>query len=331
MARFRWRRWAWPWELRQRGILGMNERNARYILPHNPRRHFARVDDKLLTKQICEQHGIPVPDTYAVVQRQGDVRRIAEIVGPRGEFVVKPTQGSGGRGILVIDRRSPPGWITANGQAIEPADMQYHLSTILAGLYSLGGRPDRAVVEERIKRHGALAHVAVGGTPDIRVVLYQNVPAMAMVRLPTRASRGRANLHQGAVAAGIELESGRTTGGVCHSRAIDVHPDTHAPIAGLTVPYWDQLLTAAVRLATQLELGYVGIDFVLDESRGPIVLEANARPGLAIQIANRRGLLHQLHAIDTQLADATGMADDERARVPSAEPAAGLATAELAH
>ena len=118
---------------------------------------------------------------------------------------------------------------------------------------------------------------------------------MAMVRLPTQASRGRANLHQGAVAAGIELHSGRTLGGVCQSRIIDVHPDTRQPIQGLVIPYWTQLLGAAVRLATHLEMGYVGIDFVLDENRGPIVLEANARPGLAIQLANRTGLLHRLY------------------------------------
>jgi len=293
----------------------MNQRNASYILPHNPRQYFARVDDKLLTKQICEQAGIPVPHTLAVLERQGDVRRIAGILGDRAEFVVKPTQGSGGRGILVIAGRTAGGWITSAGEEIRQADMQYHLSAILAGLYSLGGRPDRAVIEERLTRHGALAHVTVGGTPDIRVVVYRNVPAMAMVRLPTVASRGLANLHQGAVAAGIDLSSGRTTGGVCRSRIVDTHPDTHQPIAGIVIPGWQELLAASVRLATRLELGYVGIDFVLDENRGPIVLEANARPGLAIQIANRRGLLHRLRAIDSDalprlfsVSEATGSA-----------------------
>jgi alpha-L-glutamate ligase-like protein len=293
----------------------MNRRNATYILPHNPRQHYARVDDKLLTKQICEEHGIPVPHTYAVIERQGDVGRFARLIGERSDFVVKPTQGSGGRGILVITDRRGDCWITSGRQEIPAADMQYHLSAVLAGLYSLGGRPDRAVVEERISRHSALEHVAVDGTPDIRVIVYRNVPAMAMVRLPTRASRGRANLHQGAVAAGIELHSGKTLGGVCQSRMIDLHPDTHQPIQGLVIPCWTQLLGAAVRLATHLEMGYVGIDFVLDENRGPIVLEANARPGLAIQLANRTGLLHRLTAIDTQL-DAVGY---DASSVPSPE------------
>jgi hypothetical protein len=37
---------------------------------------------------------------------------------------------------------------------------------------------------------------------------------------------------------------------------------------------------------------------VLDADLGPLVLELNARPGLAIQIANGRGLRGTLDAID---------------------------------
>jgi len=42
---------------------------------------------------------------------------------------------------------------------------------------------------------------------------------------------------------------------------------------------------------------------VLDAALGPVVLEANARPGLAIQIANRCGLLPRLKLIDAQPAE----------------------------
>ena len=45
------------------------------------------------------------------------------------------------------------------------------------------------------------------------------------------------------------------------------------------------------RLSHALQLGYVGVDIVLDANYGPMVLEANARPGLNIQIANNQGLL----------------------------------------
>ena len=123
---------------------------------------------------------------------------------------------------------------------------------------------------------------------------------MAMVRLPTRESRGRANLHQGAVAAGVHLRSGRTLGGVCKDRAVSVHPDTGQPIRGLQIPEWKNLLIAAMRLADELQMGYLGVDFVLDAVDGPVVLEANARPGLNIQVANRSGLLPRLRFVDNQ-------------------------------
>jgi hypothetical protein len=45
-------------------------------------------------------------------------------------------------------------------------------------------------------------------------------------------------------------------------------------------------------------LGYIGCDLVLDRKLGPLILELNARPGLAIQIANGAGLSLRLQAIE---------------------------------
>ncbi len=292
--------WAWPSELRFRGVLGINQRNGDYVLPNNPRCYYPRVDDKLLTKQICVRHGIPVPQTYAVIERHGDIQRFPQLLDGRHDFVVKPCEGSEGRGILVIVDFQQESFSTSSGERISVPDMRYHLSTILSGLYSLGGQPDRAIVEQRIVRHPVFESVAVKGTPDIRIILYRGVPVMAMVRLPTIASRGKANLHQGAVAAGVNLATGITSGGVCAGRAVSVHPDTGASIQHLQVPYWEDLLSAAMNLAGAIGLGYLGVDFVLDVNLGPVVLEANARPGLAIQVANRRGLRHRLDFIDAQ-------------------------------
>lgn len=300
MGRLSWRSWVWPWKLRERGVLGINGRNADFVLHENPRAHYPRVDDKLLTKRICEARGIPVPETYLVIERNGDIARFGELVERRPEFVIKPGEGSEGRGIIVVAGRDGSEFVTSSGQRLALSEVCYHLSTILSGLYSLGGQPDRAIVEQRIQRHPAFEAVAVGGTPDVRVVLYRCVPVMAMVRLPTRASRGRANLHQGAVAAGVDLRTGKTSGGVCKNRAVAVHPDTGDPIAGLQIPSWDVLLDAAVQLAEALELGYVGVDFVIDATLGPVVLEANARPGLAIQLANRRGLTPRLELVSAE-------------------------------
>ena len=294
MAGTKWRPWAWPHELHRRGVLGINSRNARFVLAENPRSHYPRVDDKLRTKQLCEDRGIQVPQTYALIERHGDVRRFPEVLGSRQEFVIKPASGAEGRGILVVAQRDGEEFVTSAGGKLTLGDLRYHLSTILSGLFSLGSQPDRAIVEQRIRRHPVFDQVAVDGTPDVRVILYRCVPVMAMVRLPTHLSRGRANLHQGAVAAAVDLKTGRTFGGVWKSGPISTHPDSGASIQGLQIPDWDRLLIAATKLADALGLGYIGVDFVLDAADGPVVLEANARPGLAIQVANRRGLLPRL-------------------------------------
>jgi alpha-L-glutamate ligase-like protein len=296
----RWRFWVWPSELRRGGILGINRRNGGYVLPLNPRPYYPRVDEKDRTKRICHQRQIPVPDTYAVIRRSGDVPKFLELIGRREQFVIKPGVGSGGRGILVVASHDGAVFVTPGGERHTLADVIYHLGTVLSGLYSLAGQPDCAIIEQRIQPHPVFRNVTVDGTPDIRIVLYRCVPVMAMVRLPTKGSRGRANLHQGAAAAGIHLTSGRTFGGVCKDRAIALHPDTGHSIENLEIPCWNGLLAAAMELADAVELGYLGVDFVLDAQCGPVVLEANARPGLNIQVANRRGLLPRLSFLDAQ-------------------------------
>ena len=52
-----------------------------------------------------------------------------------------------------------------------------------------------------------------------------------------------------------------------------------------------------MKLSDVLEMGYIGVDFVIDAEKGPVVLEANARPGLAIQVANRTGIRPRLEKI----------------------------------
>jgi alpha-L-glutamate ligase-like protein len=304
--------WAWPSELRRRGVLGINRRNLDLLAELNPRRRYPGVDDKVLTKGLCEARGVPVPRTFGVVERLGDARRFPDLVAGRPEFVVKPARGSGGRGVLVVARAEGAAYVTSSGETLAFPEIRYHLSNILSGLYSLGGRPDRAIVEERIRPHSIFERLAVGGTPDVRILVHRGRPVMAMLRLPTRASRGRANLHQGAAAAGVDLAAGRTRGGVCRNRAVDVHPDTGQPIAGLEIPRWPDMLDIAGRLGEGLEMGYIGVDLVLDERRGPLVLEANARPGLSIQIADGRGLLD---AIGRSEERGVGLAAPPAARV----------------
>ena len=194
--------------------------------------------------------------------------------------------------------REEDGWLRPNGSRVGLDDVRFRISEILSGLFSLGGQADRAIIEECLTVHPLLREVSFGGVPDLRVILYRGIPAMAMLRLPTRKSDGRANLHQGAVGVGVDLATGRMIHAVLGSRAVKEHPDTGHPLVGPEAPFFDELLLRAARLGMVSQLGYIGVDLVIDERRGPVVLELNARPGLAIQAANARGLLPVLEAID---------------------------------
>jgi alpha-L-glutamate ligase-like protein len=284
--------------LREAGVLGINRRNAEYTLRWNRRELYPRVDDKLLTKRLCEAAGIPTARLLAVARTQTEARRLLEPLAEERSFVLKPAHGAMGNGIFVIRDRQGDRLRLAGGRWIDGDDFHYHAATILSGLYSLAGQPDAAFVEERLEVHPELAVVAAEGVPDIRIVVYRGIPVMAMTRLPTRRSRGRANLHQGAVGAGIDLATGITTHAVIDTTPTHRHPDTGEPVVGRLLPDFAKALEIAVLASDQTELGYVGADVVVDARYGALILELNARPGLAIQIANRAGLLPRLREIE---------------------------------
>lgn len=290
-----------PGALRRAGVLGINARNAGYVLRYNPRRLYPLVDDKLKTKRLAEEAGIAVPRLYGVIRAVHDVRRLPEIVAGHRDFVIKPAAGSGGSGILVVTGRLGELFRTASGDLLTLDDLEFHLSNILSGVYSLGGQSDQAMIEYRVRFDPVFEPISYQGVPDLRIIVFLGVPVMAMVRLPTRGSQGKANLHQGAIGAGIDLATGRTGTAVWHNEVVTEHPDTGVSVTGVEIPGWGELLRLAASGWELTGLGYLGVDIVLDHDLGPLMLELNARPGLNIQIANRAGLRHRLDLVERNL------------------------------
>ncbi|MEM7280869.1 MAG: alpha-L-glutamate ligase-like protein [Pseudomonadota bacterium] len=284
--------------LKQNGVLGINRRNAQYIMRYNPRSLYPLVDDKLRTKQLALDAGMAVPELYGVVKSQYDVRRLADIVAGHNKFVIKPAHGSGGDGILVIDRTQNEKYRTCSGQYVPISTLKHHVSNTLSGQYSLGGLPDNAMIEYCVEFDSVFEAVSYRGVPDVRIIVLMGYPVMAMVRLPTRMSVGKANLHQGAIGVGVDLASGVTLQGVWGNSIINEHPDTGNPITGIQIPEWGKMMESAARCFELSKLGYLGVDIVLDRDLGPLILELNARPGLNIQIANCEGLHGRLQTVE---------------------------------
>ena len=287
--------------LRRAGVLGINRRNHEFTLRWNPRRRYPLVDDKLETKRLCEAAGIPIPGLIAVARRQGDVRAMVAELAPLEQFVLKPAHGAMGNGILVVRGHDGARWRRAGGRLLTEEDLRYHAQSIISGMYALGGQPDVAFVEELLEVHPALAEIASDGVPDVRVIVHRGVPVMSMTRLPTHRSRGRANLHQGAIGAGVSLASGQIVHAVLDNSPVSHHPDTQRPLLGVGVPSFARVLEIAVAATDETGLGYVGADVVIDARRGPVILELNARPGRAIQAAHRAGLVPRLRAVSERL------------------------------
>ncbi|MGC8119456.1 alpha-L-glutamate ligase-like protein [Marinobacter sp. VGCF2001] len=290
--------WISPRQLKRLGMLNMNRRNVDYIARYNDRSSYPLVDNKLKTKLAVSEYDVQTPRLLQVVRQQHEISHFRDMAEDLAGFAIKPAKGSGGKGITVVTGRDGDEFIKASGARIPTAMLERHLTNILAGLYSLAGAPDVAIVESLVQSSPTLARYSFQGVPDIRIVVFQGYPVMAMLRLATTASDGKANLHQGAVGVGLDIGSGQSLNAVQFNRPISLHPDTGLALENIKIDDWENMLEMAARCFEATGLGYMGVDLVVDANEGPLLLELNARPGLAIQMANGCGLLPRLRTIE---------------------------------
>ena len=296
-------------------ILGLNARTQIYSYPYNKSSGKSKATSKLATKRALIKTGVPVPEIYARFLKSRDVMSFDWSSLPDA-FALKPNKGLGGEGIIVVKKRAlrevegrlvkaKDEWVTTQKMKVSVEDLKLHVLDILEGAFSMGNVPDIAYIEEYVGRHKALRKYAYRGTPDIRVIVFNKVPVMAMLRLPTKESGGRANLHQGAIAVGIDMATGITTKAYWHGEYIRHKPDTKRKLHGMKIPLWTKILETAVAAGEAAELGYYGADVVMHPEKGPMILELNYQPGLSIQLANGAGLRRRLERIkDVEVHDA---------------------------
>ena len=284
--------------MRIRDVLGLNSRNHLYTSVYNTRKGKTVANSKLLTKKTLRSAKVRVPETYAVIGGMEVLENFDFLTLP-ADFVVKPNNGLGGQGIVVIEKRGEYAgeWVDSTGELWRVDDLRLHIADILAGQYSMDDVSDIAYIEERVRVHQVFEKYSYHGTPDIRVIVFNKIPVMSYIRLPTEESGGRANLFQGAAAVGIDIATGITTYGVHHAKPIEFFPGTRRKLANIQIPQWEEILETAIAASEAIGLGYMASDIVLQpdgDKSTPMVLEVNAQPGLKIQIANRAGLRERL-------------------------------------
>ncbi|MBU0731734.1 RimK/LysX family protein [Patescibacteria group bacterium] len=278
-------------------VLGINARNLRFIRPANKKSASRIALDKLKSKNKLEEEGLPVAKLFGVIKNRKELLSFPWNNLP-DSFVLKPNFGFGGEGVMIIFGKKKNGhWITTNNHELTIMDFMMHASNILDGNFSLNNISDIAIFEERLTVASLFKPLTHKGVPDIRVIVYNNVPVMAMVRLPTKSSGSKANIHQGGIGLGIDLATGITTHGVTGNKLISQHPESNIPLAGIKIPDWDEMLRIAIQATNVIKLGFCGVDIALDKKKGPVILEINSHPGLGIQIANLTGLRERLERV----------------------------------
>ena len=271
-----WKTWK---DLTAKGVMGINRRNADYVLKYNKRHLYPVVDDKIITKERALEAGIHVPEMYGIIETEKGIDKLNEIIGEHNDFVIKPAQGAGGDGIMVIADRFEGRYKTVSGKIVSHEEIEHHISSILSGLYSLGGHRDRVLIEYRVTPDQIFKSISYEGVPDIRIIVLMGYPVMAMLRLPTRQSGGKANLHQGAIGVGVDLATGVTLRGTWLNNKIAKHPDTTNAVDGVQLPNWDGFMKLAAGCYELSGLGYIGVDMVLDQEKGPLILRTQRPPG----------------------------------------------------
>lgn len=304
--------------MKLKSILGLNARTQLYSNKYNSKRGKKIANSKIQTARILKKAEIAHPFLYKKFKSLSDVDEFNWENLP-DSFALKPSRGMGGAGIIVVKKRAEENsenngnggkkiageWITTQRSKVKIEDLKLHALDILEGAYSMGNIPDVAFIQEYVGRHKAFRKYAYRGTPDIRIIVFNKVPVMAMMRLPTKESGGRANLHQGAIGVGIDIATGITTRAIWHGKQIKYKPGTKRKLNGIKIPNWTKVLETAVRAQMVSGLGYLGIDIVLHPEKGIMVLELNAQPGLQIQLVNAAGLKKRLERVeDIEVRDA---------------------------
>lgn len=154
------------------------------------------------------------------------------------------------------------------------------------------------ILQARVSNHPALAGLAGQGLSTIRIVTFRRTSGkagvlLACLRMPTGPSPVD-NFEAGGLAASIDLSTGRLGRAVAKDPLrgeFVAHPDSGAPIEGVTVPQVPEAIDVTLRAHACFPWQpFVGWDVVVTPS-GPWLLEANPDWCVELaQIATRRPL-----------------------------------------
>jgi hypothetical protein len=314
-------------------ILGMNKRNNTYITEFNPKKGIRLANNKIQTKKFLTQRGIPVPQTIAHIKTRQerlyfDFSKITHTT-----FVIKPNKWSKGSGIFIIKEMrlrkdyQPTQQVQETGEKtfwdrfnifnqnfdavydswyeffvgstwISEQNLKEKCLWIFDGSYSSNNKSDTILLEDRLLPGIGFTEFCEYGLADMRVIIFNLVPMIAMLRMPTKESWGKANLAQGGIWLGLDIITWKINSLYRKWKSYTSEfPPEWQHFKGKTIPYRKEIIQYSANAQYFVNIGYLGMDWVITQ-KWPKLLEINARSWLEIQNITGKPLLSIMQKIE---------------------------------
>lgn len=282
--------------LKKYWILGQNSRNLNYIYAYNDEKAKKLADSKIKTKEFLSKKWINVSQSIVTLYKHSEIEYL-DLENIELPFVVKPNAWYWWKWILIFDKRdSIWNFVSNYWEVYSKEKLLQHIKDIMDWFYSLSGSRDKVIIEKKIILDSSIELLWKYWLPDIRVIVFNSVPVMAMLRVPTANSKWKANLHAWACWIWIDIWTWKLTYITQFRKQIKSVPWIW-DVRWIELPNWDKVLQLAAKTQQITEIWYIWCDIVLDDKVGPLLLEMNIRPWLEVQLANMAPLEERLKKV----------------------------------
>ena len=261
--------------------------------------HLSRAEDKHLLFNKYEAYQL-LKDEFKreviLCSSEDDYPIFRDFTERHPEFVVKPTDMSGGRGVY-----------KASIAGLDEVQQKLFFENLLQeGKKNqekyLRGKENSVVLEELIDQAEEMAVFNPASVNGVRVPTVSVNGKIQVYQPWLKVGRGGHFLTSavfGTIAAGIDAQTGVVdTPGMTEIGEIwDRHPDCGIPFVGFQIPQWDALVAMAKECAAKVPMfGYIGWDFVLAKD-GWCVMEANYSGDFEWQLCRQKGMRREFEEL----------------------------------
>ena len=203
----------------------------------------------------------------------GTLEEVKEFLKKNKEFMVKPYDGLGGKGVYKLSSN-------------EVKDVQEFYDYL---------KSEHLFIEGYVKQNKKINELCSASVNTIRMMTFNYNGKSRIIYAAMRIGNGINhvdNFHQGGMGCSIDLETGKLYGDAIDKdlNHFDVHPVSKVKFDGFQIPNWEKACELVLNASkVNKNIHVVGWDVAITE-KGATLIEGNRRPGFdLIQVLSKRG------------------------------------------